>query len=149
MVQRHLIASLYNPFVDHLQDQVNRFASVSQVEIRTPMEDHRFVQFAFSTPESLRIRGDTMKFIHREALRKILPEAIIRRRDKAEFSVAFRRQLCSIRGELLEAVERSKRSWIQEKQLVHLFERLDKQSGGGWHLWVLWSVYGLHIAVDG
>jgi asparagine synthase (glutamine-hydrolysing) len=50
------------------------------VEGRLPFLDHVFFEFARSVPAELKIRGTTEKFILREALRGLLPEAMIERR---------------------------------------------------------------------
>ena len=67
------------------------------------MRDHRFVQFAFLTPERLRLRGNVSKFIHRQALRDLLPDLVRERTDKAEFSLVFSKPLCEINAGVMWA----------------------------------------------
>ena len=102
-VHRGLLQSLNHPFSDHAIELGNRLSSMGQIERRAPMRDHRFVQFAFSTPEQLRLRGNVSKFIHRQALRDLLPDRVRERTDKAEFSLAFSKQLCEIKRGVMRA----------------------------------------------
>ena len=51
-------------------------------EIRLPFLDHRLVEFIFSLPDSLIIRNGWTKWILRQALRGVVPDAILNRIDK-------------------------------------------------------------------
>ena len=51
-------------------------------EVRLPFLDHRLVEFVFSLPDRLIIKGGWTKWILREAFRGIVPEAISFRADK-------------------------------------------------------------------
>ena len=72
------------------------------LEARSPMLDHRFMQFAASIPAPLKVRGSEKKWILREALRGQLPHGILDR-PKQGFSVPLSTWL---RGEL--------RDWSRE-----------------------------------
>lgn len=52
------------------------------LENRVPFLDYRLVEFCFSLPSSLKIRGGLGKWIHRKALAGLLPESILWRKDK-------------------------------------------------------------------
>jgi asparagine synthase (glutamine-hydrolysing) len=51
-------------------------------EVRLPFLDHRLVEFIFSLPDSLIIRNGWTKWILRQALRGVVPDAILNRIDK-------------------------------------------------------------------
>ena len=79
---------------DALAYEIEERAACSQgLELRYPFFNHKIIQLAFSTPERLRSRGRMAKRIHRRALAGFLPELVLRREDKADFMVMFRRQL--------------------------------------------------------
>ena len=67
------------------QDQMSMAASI---ESRVPFLDHKLVEFAASLPPRLKLRGFTTKWILREAVRSILPPAILSR-PKMGFPVPF------------------------------------------------------------
>ncbi|MGE3465557.1 MAG: asparagine synthase (glutamine-hydrolyzing) [Pyrinomonadaceae bacterium] len=58
------------------QDQMSMAASI---ESRVPFLDHKLVEFAARMPRELKLRGGTTKWILREAMKGILPSAILDR----------------------------------------------------------------------
>jgi len=58
------------------QDQMSMATSI---ESRVPFLDHKLVEFTCSLPERLKLRGGTTKYILREAMKGVLPEAILSR----------------------------------------------------------------------
>ena len=58
------------------QDQMSMATSV---ESRVPFLDHKLVEFTCSLPERLKLRGGTTKYILRESMKDVLPEAILSR----------------------------------------------------------------------
>jgi asparagine synthase (glutamine-hydrolysing) len=58
------------------QDQMSMATSV---ESRVPFLDHKLVEFTCSLPERLKLRGGTTKYVLREAMKGVLPEAILSR----------------------------------------------------------------------
>jgi asparagine synthase (glutamine-hydrolysing) len=67
------------------QDQMSMAASI---ESRVPFLDHQLVEFAAGLPGRMKLRGLTTKWILREAVRDILPPAILTRK-KMGFPVPF------------------------------------------------------------
>ncbi len=60
----------------------DRASSAFGLENRSPFLDHRLIEFAFSIPGNLKIRGLTSKWILREVARRRLPKIIVERQDK-------------------------------------------------------------------
>jgi asparagine synthase (glutamine-hydrolysing) len=67
------------------QDQMSMAASI---ESRVPFLDHHLVEFAATLPPRLKLRGFSTKWILREAVKSILPPAILTRK-KMGFPVPF------------------------------------------------------------
>ena len=67
------------------QDQMSMAASI---ESRVPLLDHPLVEFAAGLPPRMKLRGFTTKWILRQAVKSILPPAILTRR-KMGFPVPF------------------------------------------------------------
>ena len=59
------------------QDQMSMAASI---ESRVPFLDHKLAEFTAKMPTRMKLRGKTTKWILREAMKGILPEAILTRR---------------------------------------------------------------------
>lgn len=78
--------------------KVDRMSMAHSLEVRSPLLDHRLVEFAASLPASLKLRGWQTKAILRDTVRRYLPAATLRKR-KHGFSVPLREWL---RGSLHE-----------------------------------------------
>lgn len=68
----------------------DRLSMAFGVESRSPFLDHRIIEFAFSLPDELKIHHSRdnkfiLKYILREAIKDIIPQAIINRIDKIGF----------------------------------------------------------------
>lgn len=76
--------------------KVDRMSMAHSLEARVPLLDHKLVEFAATIPPHLRLNGGSTKYIFKQAMRGILPDAIIDR-SKQGFSVPlegwFRGQL--------------------------------------------------------
>lgn len=80
--------------------KVDRMSMAHSLEVRSPLLDHRLVEFAASLPPRLKLRGWEKKAILRDTVRRYLPRRILRKR-KQGFSVPLREWL---RGSLHEMV---------------------------------------------
>jgi asparagine synthase (glutamine-hydrolysing) len=63
----------------------DRNSMYHSIEARVPFLDHRLVELAFRLPPDLKIHGARTKYVLREALAGILPEAVRTRTDKIGF----------------------------------------------------------------
>jgi asparagine synthase (glutamine-hydrolysing) len=80
--------------------KVDRMSMAHSLEVRSPLLDHRLVEFAASLPSSLKLRGWQTKAILRDTVRRYLPAATLHKR-KHGFTVPLREWL---RGSLHEMV---------------------------------------------
>jgi asparagine synthase (glutamine-hydrolysing) len=80
--------------------KVDRMSMAHSLEVRSPLLDHRLVEFAAALPASMKLRGWQTKAILRDTVRPYLPPATLRKR-KQGFSVPLREWL---RGNLHEMV---------------------------------------------
>ena len=71
-------------------------AALAGLDLRAPFHDRRMIEFAFASPAHLRLRGRTTKWLHRHALRDLLPPSIRERSTKADFMLVFQNQLDAI-----------------------------------------------------
>jgi asparagine synthase (glutamine-hydrolysing) len=80
--------------------KVDRMSMAHALEMRSPLLDHKLVEFAASLPPELKLRGWESKAILRDVLRPMLPAATMQKR-KQGFGVPLRSWL---RGELWQMV---------------------------------------------
>ena len=70
---------LQNYLVDNIFSVTEKAAIAASVEVRTPLLDHRLVEFAFSLPEEINLMDGRAKGLFKEVLNKYLPEDLINR----------------------------------------------------------------------
>jgi asparagine synthase (glutamine-hydrolysing) len=83
---------------DSVLMKVDKMSMACGLEVRPPFLDHRVVEFCYSLPTSLKLRGLTTKWLLKHAMRERLPPGIATR-AKQGFSIPMKNW---IRGELLE-----------------------------------------------
>ncbi len=71
----------------------DRASAASGLENRCPFLDHRLVEFAFRLPNGLKIRELKTKYLLRKAMRGIVPDPILDRKDKKGLVVPFQQWL--------------------------------------------------------
>ncbi|HKQ49018.1 MAG TPA: asparagine synthase (glutamine-hydrolyzing) [Phycisphaerae bacterium] len=84
--QEHLWSILLSESLPALLRYEDRNSMAFSIEARVPLLDRRVVEMAMSIPIQEKIREGRLKAILREAVRDIVPKAIVERRDKIGFS---------------------------------------------------------------
>jgi len=107
-VNNFLYASLIRDSIPGLLHYEDRNSMAYSIEARVPFLDHRLVEFALGVPAGLKIRGPETKWFMRRALRGVLPDAIIDRKDKLGYPTPLTQWL---RGPLQGEVE----SYLKDK----------------------------------
>ena len=87
-VNRMLYADTKTSLPDDLLLKADKMTMANSVELRVPFLDHKFLEFAASLPENLKVRGFKTKFIAKVALRNKVPTEILRRK-KVGFPVPY------------------------------------------------------------
>lgn len=95
------LRKLLLPRWTQILDLISRQRAREGLENRSPMMARAFIEFSAATPERTRLRGGFTKYIHRAALAKIMPDIIVNRVSKAEFSTVFDYMDDDIRKECL------------------------------------------------
>ena len=119
-----------------------RSSSSLQLELRNPFCNEKIIQFAFSTPERLRTRGHTSKWLHRQAMKDLLPALVLNRKTKADFMVTFRRNLDNMRAEVVSDIVPRRQVWIQPERAIAIYAYYHEVRFSGWAEWWLWSLVG-------
>lgn len=124
------------------QDQMSMAASI---ESRVPFLDHKLVEFTSSLPERLKLRGWTTKYVLRQSMKGVLPEAILSR-PKMGFPVPvgkwFRGEYRSVIGEYVLS-ERALGRGIFEPEVVRTV--VSRHDAGEDHSERLWSLVNFEM----
>ncbi len=75
-----------SPFSDLSHSMMRRQRAMIGVESRHPMLSRAFIEFSLRTPTNIKRRGRVTKLVHRNAMAGILPEIILNRTSKANFT---------------------------------------------------------------
>ena len=121
--------------------QIERLGASSGLEMRYPLRTPSIVQFACSTPERLRLRGNRSKYIHVRALHDVLPQLLLERTSKAEFSVVFREKLQGMDEALTHTIPARRTDWLTQAGMSRLCKTHQDHPEYYWPLWILWSIY--------
>jgi asparagine synthase (glutamine-hydrolysing) len=83
---RALYSAFHHRVLPMILRNFDRLSMASGVEIRAPLLDWRLVTYAFALPDDAKLGGGFTKRILRDAVADLVPEPVIRRRDKRGFS---------------------------------------------------------------
>ncbi|CAA7612125.1 asparagine synthase (glutamine-hydrolyzing) [Magnetospirillum sp. UT-4] len=81
-LDRALFADINTWLVDDILVKVDRASMANSLEVRSPLLDHRVVEFAASLPPEWKLRGFTGKHILRQAQKPFLPPHVLAGRKK-------------------------------------------------------------------
>jgi asparagine synthase (glutamine-hydrolysing) len=122
--------------------KVDRMSMAHSIETRVPLLDHVFVETAARIPSDLKLRNGRRKHIFKEAMRDILPDAILDRR-KQGFAVPldrwFRGRLESYVNEVLLGPRAVQRGIFEPDFVRRLVAHNNRGRQLGSQLWTLIS----------
>jgi asparagine synthase (glutamine-hydrolysing) len=129
----------------HFED---RNSMAHSIESRVPFLDYRFVEFAFSLPSHYKVHKNYGKYIHREALKSIVPDEILNRKDKIGFLAPgenfwMRNEMKDFYYSLINSNDFKNRSIINVNQVKSEYEKYLK--GDNSHAQMLWMVMALEV----
>lgn len=89
---RAMAMDLVSYLPDDILVKVDRMSMATSLEVRAPLLDHKVVELVARIPASLKIRGWQTKWILREAMRGLVPDAVLTR-PKQGFSIPVKNWL--------------------------------------------------------
>lgn len=140
-INQDLYIDLKTYLVDNILVKVDRMSMATSLEARVPLLDLKMVEFAFSLPSKLKLKGNTTKFFFKDAMRGILPDNIIDRR-KEGFSIPIKNWLkTDLKDLMMEYLseKRLKESGIFNINSVKemISEHLNNRQNHAHRLWTL------------
>jgi asparagine synthase (glutamine-hydrolysing) len=117
----------------------DRNSMAFSIESRVPFLDYRLIEFCCALPAEQKIRNGVTKFVLRQAMAGIIPEAVRQRHDKVGFSTPqdtwLREELAPWLREVFSAPDFRARPYLQPAELLKL---VDRHVAGEDHSAVLW-----------
>jgi asparagine synthase (glutamine-hydrolysing) len=122
--------------------KVDRATMAHSLEARPPLLDHRLVEFAATVPARFRLHNGTTKYLFKQAMRGILPDAIIDR-QKHGFAVPlahwFRGDLAGFTRDLLFSTRCRERGFFDTRYIERLLQLNDRGRNLDLQLWTVMS----------
>jgi asparagine synthase (glutamine-hydrolysing) len=82
VVDRMLYTDLMTRMPDHLLVTVDRMSMAHSLETRSPLIDHKVVEYAASIPGDLKLKGNQLKYLLRKVAARYLPSELITRKKQ-------------------------------------------------------------------
>lgn len=128
----------------------DRTSMAHGLEVRVPFLDRDLVQFAFSIPVGLKIRGNESKYIFRQAMTGLLPEHTLRKK-KWGFSFnpyyQFQKDLRDVAERVLTRERIEAQGLFNYSYLRRILDH-PPHPRLRWHYFFLWIVLGFQIWHD-
>ncbi len=136
---------LYLP--DTLMTKTDVAAMAHSLEVRAPLLDHEFLEFAAQIPPELKLKDGTIsKYIFKKAVEPYLPNEVIYRK-KMGFGVPidhwFRHELREMVRDTLLSQRAIQRGYFQRGYIEQMLERHQK-GGESWH-YMIWNLLMLEL----
>jgi asparagine synthase (glutamine-hydrolysing) len=146
----HLSRILYVDLKTYLANdilvKVDRMAMANSLEVRSPLLDHKVIEFAATLPPDLKFRRTTSKYLLKRHLEPRVPASVIHR-PKMGFSIPLagwlRRDLRELGRDLLLSDRAAGRGYFVASEVRRLWE--DHQRGARNHAQHLWALMMLEL----
>jgi asparagine synthase (glutamine-hydrolysing) len=133
-------------WIAHGHDTNDRIVARFGLEERHPFLDRRLAEYIYAIPEDQRLRNRETKFVLRRAVAGRVPERILGRRDKADFSIMFIKVFELAQAERLfdnMALEEKAR-WLSAAAFSETF-RKTVENYQTLNLWPIWTTFSLEL----
>jgi asparagine synthase (glutamine-hydrolysing) len=145
------ILSLYDSFTAWAVESEERMTARIGMELRHPLRTPAMVEFSFAMPARLLVRGRINKYLHVRAMEGLLPDKVVTRTSKAEFSVVSTHQLRD-RADDFRHIAARHRHWLKPHQPETLYATyqdgdLASNIGRGQAQWLLSGLIGCDALV--
>ena len=122
--------------------KVDRMSMANSLEVRVPLLDHKFVEFAATIPSEWRLHENETKYIFKKTLRGLLPDDILYRR-KQGFAVPigtwFRTHLGAMINDLLLSDTSMSARFVNRDYVRRIMALHERGRGMDLQLWTLVS----------
>ncbi len=126
-LNQHLYLQLVRDSIPQLLHYEDRNSMAYGIEARVPFLDHRLAEFALGVHGDLKVRGPVTKWFMRRALRGVLPDEVVNRRDKLGYPTPFGQWLredkklqSDVRQYLFDKVV--KREWLDRPRIERMWD---------------------------
>lgn len=141
--QSKLLNSLFDPYSLWSRSGEELSCAKLGLDLRYPFLDRALVEFLLTMPSHMRMRGEWTKFVHRQAMKGVLPEEVRWRPDKANFMTIFHSYFPALIG-VIEGLNENNEAnqWVEWDAVTRESGRIGSTESGGWPEVMLWTLFG-------
>ena len=126
--------------------KVDRMSMAVSLEARTPLLDHKLIDYVMTIPAHLKMKGQETKHIFKRAIEELVPPDILHR-EKQGFGVPLalwiNQQLRDRTRETLLEARTMQRGYFDARYIRVLLD--EHERGRRDHSWSLWSLFMLEL----
>ena len=126
--------------------KVDRMSMAVSLEARTPLLDHKLIDYVMTIPAHLKMKGQETKHIFKRAIENLVPREILHR-EKQGFGVPMalwiNEQLRDRTRETLLEARTLQRGYFDERYIRVLLD--EHERGRRNHSWSLWALFMLEL----
>lgn len=130
-------------------------SSAFSLEARYPFLDHRIVQFAVSLPTTQRVRKGSSKYVLRNAMKGVVPDAVRKSRKHFGTPVPIERWMRQLRPHIRELFESNKfreRGYFNQPTILEAYDRfcegkMDRFTSA-YYAEVFWRILNLELWLE-
>ena len=126
--------------------KVDRMSMACSLEVRSPLLDHKIIEFAASLPPELKFRGSVSKYLlKRHVAERLLATAVHRPKQGFDLPLMswLRGELREMARDLLFSSRAVGRGYVRPEAVKRIWD--DHQSGYRNHAWQLWALMVLEL----
>ena len=131
-LNKHLYNEYSGPLLKYLMRTADRNSMRYSVESRVPFaDDHRLAEYVFSIPSAYKIHEGESKYLLRESMKGVIPDAIRLRRDKKGFATPELKWFKEYKNELKGLVTENLEPFVDTKMLYKNWDQIFDQKIAG------------------
>ena len=149
--RRSTLTDPSNAFRLHWLEMKDRAAARCGIEARHPFYDRRIIELAYAMPPDQFVRRGQNKFILRQAMKGLVPDSVLQRSTKAEFSHTSAQlyEFDSI-SSVFHSARIASQGWIDQDCVAAMFQEFMGKWNHGQkddlpHFWPLTMVLGIEL----
>jgi len=153
-LQRAFYVDLFTYLSNDVLILTDKMSMLHSLEVRVPYLNYKFLEYAFTIPSFLKLKGFEKKYILKKALKELLPKTILKRKKRG-FAVPilhwFNRDLKEVFTELFSEKNVKKRGYFNYDYIAMLLKQHnDGVNDNSFKLWQLLCFELWHrIYIDG
>ena len=127
-LNRQLFQEYSGPPLKYLMRTADRNSMRHSVESRVPFaDDHKLAEYVFSIPSAYKIYNGESKYLLRESMKGVIPDAIRLRRDKKGFATPELKWFKEYKNELKTLVTDNLEPFVDTKSLYKNWDQIFEQ----------------------